>query len=89
MVPGATWAGRKPWGDYAPPTLVAEGFIHCTAEPDRLLTVANTFYRDDTEEYIILVIDPTRVTAEIRWELADGHEFPPSMGRSTSTPLWK
>ena len=76
MLPHTAWAGRMSSADYAPLTLAAEGFIHCTAECDRLLAVANAFYRDDTSAYIILVIDPTRVTAEIRWESADGHVFP-------------
>lgn len=76
LAPRRVWADRSPSVDYAPPTLATEGFIHCTAESERLPAVANAFYRDDADEYIILVIDPTRVTAEIRWELADGHVFP-------------
>lgn len=33
-------------GIYYPPTYDADGFIHGTANPDRLLSVANHFYRD-------------------------------------------
>ncbi|MBW7882476.1 MAG: DUF952 domain-containing protein [Caldilineaceae bacterium] len=76
MAPHVAWTGQPPDRPYVTGSLAVEGFIHCTAEPDRLAWVANRFYREMAGEFIILAIDVARVRAEIRWELADGHHFP-------------
>lgn len=76
MAPHALWAEQASSPNFAPPSLVDEGFIHCTAEPDRLLLVANTFYRDLPGAFIIIRIAPERLAAVLRWERADGHLFP-------------
>lgn len=41
-------------GTYYPPTYEADGFIHGTANPDKLLNVANHFYRDVPGEWYCL-----------------------------------
>jgi len=76
MTPRALWEAQAASPGFAPPSLVDEGFIHCTAEPDRLLLVANTFYRDLPGAFIIVRIAPERLTATLRWEMADDHLFP-------------
>lgn len=43
-------------------------FIHCTAEAEVLRTVANNFYRSDPDDFVVLVVDTDRLTAEVRWE---------------------
>ncbi len=58
-------AEGEPW---RPESLVAEGFIHCTAEPEVLLQVANTLYRQTPGDYLVLVIDPAKVTAPVKYE---------------------
>lgn len=65
-----------PEEDYAPASLVTEGFIHCSPDATTLLTVANRFYTDATEPMIALWIDPSQLTAEVRWEAPD----PPAPG---------
>ena len=78
MVPTAVWQTLARDEAYAADTLQHEGFIHCTREPERLLWVANHFYRHIAGDYLILVIDPAALHAELRWEEADGHLFPHS-----------
>jgi uncharacterized protein (DUF952 family) len=76
MLPKATWDALPRSEDYKAATLAAEGFVHCTAEPALLEVVANSFYRGEPGEWVILAVDLTRVGAEVRWEPADGHLFP-------------
>ena len=76
MTPLTLWEEQRASPSFVPPSLGDEGFIHCTAEPDRLLLVANRFYRDVSDAFIIVWIVPERLAAELRWEYADGHLFP-------------
>jgi len=72
----SSWTTLGPEEDYAPASLVTEGFIHCSPDATTLLTVANRFYTDATEPMIALWIDPSQLTAEVRWEAPD----PPAPG---------
>ena len=76
MLPQTVWQQQTPDAPYRPASLANEGFIHCTGEADRLVTVANMFYRQVRDEFVILCLDADAVQAEIRWEAADGHRFP-------------
>ena len=60
------WLAAMESGSYAPESLTAEGFIHCS-RPSQILDVANAFYRGQ-RELILLVIDPDLLTGELRWE---------------------
>ena len=56
-------------------TLEQEGFIHCSYA-HQVAHVVSTYFHD-VEDLLLLVIDPARVTAEIRVESAGGAErFP-------------
>lgn len=76
MTSQALWDAQRNLPNFAPPSLATEGFIHCTAEPEVLLQVANRFYRNIPGPFIILCIAPTQLDAELRWEMVDGHAFP-------------
>lgn len=76
MTPQAMWDAQCDQSHFEPPSLAAEGFIHCTAEPEKLLQVANRFYREIPGPFIIVCIAPKRLDAVVRWEIADGHIFP-------------
>ena len=76
MAPALVWQRQAPDQAYRGDTLASEGFIHCTGEPERLVHVANRFYRTMPEDFVILCIEPSQVQAEIKWERADGHDFP-------------
>ncbi|MFN8487009.1 MAG: DUF952 domain-containing protein [Caldilineaceae bacterium] len=76
ILPASVWQSQAPDQPYRGDTLATEGFIHCTGEPDWLLKVANYIYRHQPGDFVILCIAPDRVHAAIKWEKADGHEFP-------------
>ena len=76
MTTRADWEGTSPDANFVAATLADEGFIHCTAEPERLLQVANRFYRSTPDEWVILTVATAQLTAPLRWEAADGHLFP-------------
>lgn len=73
------WAAAQAAGAYRAPSLASHGFIHLSGEAQWLAT-ANRFYRGQ-RDLLLLVIDPARLTAEVRWEdgvppAPDGAQFP-------------
>src|SRR5215212_3993661 len=57
-----------PEAPYLPPDFALDGFIHCTQDPAVLVHVANIFMKSVPGEVVVLVIDPERVTSELRLE---------------------
>jgi uncharacterized protein (DUF952 family) len=55
-------------GTWSPPSLAAEGFVHCTGDDDLMLAVANNFYRHETAPLVVLTLDTDRLRSEVRWE---------------------
>jgi uncharacterized protein (DUF952 family) len=53
---------------YIPTLYEQDGFIHCTGEPDTLLTVANDYFASVEEPVLTLVIEVARLTAEVKFE---------------------
>jgi len=68
------WEAAQSSGEYRPASLDSEGFIHCS-RPEQVLDVVNRFYKD-VPDLLLLWIDPDKVRAEIRWEVARGETFP-------------
>ena len=80
-LPGTTitFLGALPSRCFCAPSLATAGFIHLSGEHQWLAT-ANRFYRDQPD-LLLLVIDPARLTAPVRWEdgappAPDGAQFP-------------
>ena len=73
IVPAAHFRALPESAPYLPAEFDKDGFIHCTRERDVLLQIANHYYRDVPGEFLVLVIDPTRVTAPVKFE----PPFPP------------
>jgi uncharacterized protein (DUF952 family) len=48
---------------YYPPTYHTDGFTHATADPAKLLAVANHFYKDIQGEWLCLVMTSHTLTA--------------------------
>jgi uncharacterized protein (DUF952 family)/nucleoside 2-deoxyribosyltransferase len=77
----SSWTSAKSTGRYATSTrgqsLAEVGFIHCSFEP-QVLPTAMRFYRDaDPELFVVLVIDPSKLDAELVVEAAgNGESFP-------------
>ncbi len=76
LLPYATWQAIPPGGSYTPESLDSEGFVHFSGDEATLLTVANAFYRETPGPMVALWVDPDRLTAEVRWEAADGPSEP-------------
>ena len=68
LVPADYWRGLNSTAPYLPRDFESDGFIHCTRGLDLLLQVANTFYRHVPGEFLLLVIDKSRVSVEVKYE---------------------
>lgn len=53
---------------YTPHRFAEDGFIHCTAGPERLLQVANDYFSQVTEPVVVVEIDTAKLRAELRME---------------------
>jgi uncharacterized protein (DUF952 family) len=75
MARAADWPGSDE--RYRNASLESEGFVHCTAGERNLLEVAERHYAGEAGDWLVLVIDPARVEAEIRWQVqADAMAYP-------------
>lgn len=74
FIPQALWSALH-GPAYAPPSLVAEGFIHLSAEHQLAGTLETHFA--DTAKLLLLELDPKRLGADLRMEVSrGGDEFP-------------
>lgn len=62
----AAWGEARARGDYRAKSLETEGFIHCSTD-QQVVPVAKNFYQGE-EDLLLLVIEPERLTADLRWE---------------------
>lgn len=76
-------ASRKAWrealqrGEYQAENLEADGFIHCSTNT-QMLPVAEKYYPGQ-RGLLILMIDPTRLSSELKWEPPSGGAPPPGV----------
>lgn len=68
------WRTALEAGAYKADSLETEGFIHCS-RADQVAKVANAFYAGQAE-LVLLHIDTDALQSDLRWEAADGDEFP-------------
>ncbi|WP_169239957.1 DUF952 domain-containing protein [Candidatus Roseilinea sp. NK_OTU-006] len=68
LTPRAEWEAAPANQPYRAASLANEGFIHATQGDELLLRVANAFYKDKPGEFVVLEIDESRLTSEVRWE---------------------
>jgi glutathione S-transferase len=75
----ADWERARADGEYTRSTvdksLAEEGFIHAS-QASQVARTANKFYRDVPGDLVLLVIDPGRLRAELRYEDGPGAELP-------------
>jgi uncharacterized protein (DUF952 family) len=69
LMPAAMWRTWEAGGDYEPASLASEGFVHCTAGDELMLTVANRFYAG-ADDLVAVALETDRLTSEVRWEAA-------------------
>jgi len=68
LAPAARWGDWPAGASYLPAEYDADGFVHCTAGAELMLRVANAFYHGVPGDFVLLVIEPDRLTAPLRWE---------------------
>jgi uncharacterized protein (DUF952 family) len=71
LTPEPVWAAQADAAEYRPESFAEEGFIHCTDGEVNLLAVANAYYQADHRPYVVLDIDPTKLTSPITYEDPD------------------
>ena len=81
---------RKAWkeaisaGKFIAPSLETEGLIHCSTY-SQAVPVAEKYYKGQTE-LVLLVIDPTRLTSELKWEPPAEGAPPPGVSPGEAFP---
>ncbi|UUU33070.1 DUF952 domain-containing protein [Streptomyces sp. CA-210063] len=61
----------EPDQPYAPASLAADGFVHCSPDEATTLAVVNAFYREAPRPLHALLLDETRLDARVEFEAAD------------------
>jgi uncharacterized protein len=56
--------------DYLPLAYARDGFVHCTADDELMVWVANRFYRGAANAPRVWTLDENRITSEVIWEAA-------------------
>ena len=72
----AAWNQARERGDYRAVSLESEGFIHCSTE-EQVVPVAQKFYQGQGS--LLLVIEPDRLTSDLKWEPPAGGAPPPGV----------
>lgn len=71
LVPADVWEAQRIGQLYRPEAFPADGFIHCTNGLDQLVIVANMFYTSDPRSFLVLALDVSRITSEVRYDDPD------------------
>jgi len=78
------WNEAKNAGEYRAASLLTEGFIHCSAL-SQVIPVANLYYKGESG-MILLQIEPTLLSSDLRWEPPSGGTPPPGVPESDQFP---
>lgn len=68
LTPRQVWEQQSTLDTYTPEGYDADGFIHLTIGEASLVDVGNRYYRSDARPYVVLRIDPTRISAPVRFD---------------------
>jgi uncharacterized protein (DUF952 family) len=77
LAPAERWRAWPGEQAYLPAEYPADGFVHCTAGEALMLQVANRFYRSTPGDFVLLSIDPARLSAPLKWEHSPGDDLAP------------
>ncbi|MEU7552668.1 DUF952 domain-containing protein [Streptomyces sp. NPDC044571] len=91
LVPLADWSA-SPELPYAPPSLDAEGFVHCSADRPTALAIADAHYRDVPGTLLAVELDERALTSEVRREGESGGRYPHVHGpldRAAVVRVWE
>ena len=68
LVLKSDWEAQPNDKPYRAASLDTEGFIHCSMGETSMLNVANSFYKKQSGEYLVLHIDESKLTSRVKWE---------------------
>ena len=68
------WREAQQRGEYRAESLESEGFIHCSTST-QVTAVAEKYYRGQSR-LLLLQIDPSLLTSELKWEPPSGGALP-------------
>ena len=71
------WSEARSRGDYRAESLETEGFIHCSTEA-QVGPVAEKYYKGQSD-LSLLVIEPTLLSSDLKWEPPSGGAPPPGV----------
>ncbi len=80
VITPSAWSDAQAVGVHAPPSLAADGFLHCCRE-SQVGFVAQRFFAGQGS-LLLLGIDPAATDADLRWERSEPAQdtFPPLFG---------
>ncbi|MFD8025329.1 DUF952 domain-containing protein [Streptomyces lavendulae] len=91
IVPLADWSAA-PELPYAPPSLAAEGFVHCSADRPTVLAIVEAHYRNAPGTLLAVELDEAALTAEVRREPGSDGRYPHVYGplnRDAVVRVWE
>lgn len=68
LTPVAVWQRQLDGDQFLPDSYAADGFIHLTIGEENLIQVGNRYYYEDPREHVALMIDPSKLTAPVRFD---------------------
>jgi uncharacterized protein (DUF952 family) len=69
------WSAATVSGEYTPPSVEAEGFVHCSTS-EQVAATGRRYYAGRTD-LLLLSIDPAQAGVPLKWEQGpDGDLFP-------------
>jgi uncharacterized protein (DUF952 family) len=80
----SAWSEARERGNYRAESLETEGFIHCSTEA-QVVPVAHKFYAGQ-KELVLLVIEPTLLASDLKWEPPSGGTPPPGVAEGDLFP---
>ncbi len=78
------WNQARQRGDYRAESLETEGFIHCSTD-EQVIPVVEKFYSGQNG-LILLVIEPDRLTSDLKWEPPAEGAPPPGVPKDALFP---
>lgn len=80
----AAWGQARQSGEYRTDSLQSEGFIHCSTS-SQVLPVAEKYYMGQSG-LLLLMIDPSRLSSDLKWEPPSGGTPPPGVPEGALFP---
>ncbi|MCK5601463.1 DUF952 domain-containing protein, partial [Candidatus Pacearchaeota archaeon] len=79
VVPRAEWESQKGSRTYKPERFEDDGFIHFSADVETALMMANRFYKNSTDEIVLLKVDVAKASQEAEICIDNGKEKYPHL----------